>query len=147
MHVVSVNLGLIIAPRSRPLLTCIRASVLLLFCFHYDFLAHLALCSRSAYAMACCPSSVRPSLAFHIFNISSGTISLMVGGIVATWRVRIAKIAMAAILKFFKLHLLPNRKSDCQSRNLMVGIGATQRFRIAKIVLFQYPRWSPWRPS
>ena len=40
------------------------------------YFAHLELCSRSAYAMACCPSSVRrPSLAFHIFDISSRTIS------------------------------------------------------------------------
>ena len=39
-------------------------------------LAHLELCSRSVYAPACCPSSVRhQSLAFHIFDISSRTIS------------------------------------------------------------------------
>ena len=42
---------------------------------HY-LLAHLELCFRSAYAMACCPFSVRhPLLAFHICDISSRTIS------------------------------------------------------------------------
>ena len=46
-----------------------------------SLLAHLELCSRSAYAMACCPSSIHLSfvihlsLPFHIFDISSRTIS------------------------------------------------------------------------
>ena len=100
---------------------------------------------------------------------------------------------MAAILKFFKQHLLPNHKSDwvktwleaskrhrdsellklsaflkifkqllrlsCKSSiiicsrtvglrgNLMEGIGAAWRFRIAKMILFWNPRWPPWQPS
>ena len=29
----------------------------------------------------------------------------------------------------------------------MGGITVTQRFKIAKIILFQYPRWLPWWPS
>ena len=33
------------------------------------------------------------------------------------------------------------------SRNLIGGVGAIQRFRIAKIFPFRYPRWSPGRPS
>ena len=42
-------------------------------------LAHLELCFRSAYAKACCLSSVSPSvvrllLAFHIFDISSRSV-------------------------------------------------------------------------
>ena len=42
----------------------------------YLFLAHLELCSRTADAVACCPSSVRrPSLTFHVFDISSWTVS------------------------------------------------------------------------
>ena len=32
-------------------------------------------CSRSAYALTCCPLSVSPSLTFHIFDISSRIIS------------------------------------------------------------------------
>ena len=52
---------------------------------------------------------------------------------------------MAAILKFFKRYLLPNHIR--LSWNLMRSIGATQRFRIAKIVPFRYPRWLPWHPS
>ena len=32
------------------------------------------------------------------------------------------------------------------SRNLMGGIGVAERFKIAKIVPFRYPRWLPWRP-
>ena len=89
-------------------------------------LAHLELCSRSAYAMACCPSSIcRPLLAFHIFNISSQTISWvelklseqhfgsMESQSCQNGSVTISKMAtMAANLKFFKQHLLPNGKSD-----------------------------------
>ena len=65
--------------------------------------------------------SVRPSLTFHIFDISSGSasrIELKLGG--RHWghmaiqnyinlSVPVSKIAvMAAILKIFKRHLLPN---------------------------------------
>ena len=52
--------------------------------------------------------------------------------------------AMATILKFFKRRLLPNRRSDWAET--MESIEATQRFRIAKIVPFWYPRWPPWQP-
>ena len=33
------------------------------------------------------------------------------------------------------------------SGNLMEGIGAAWRGRIAKMVPFWYPRWPPWQPS
>ena len=51
----------------------------LFYYLFYVFLAHVELCCRSAYAMACCPLSVRlsfsQSLALHIFDVSSRTIS------------------------------------------------------------------------
>ena len=83
----------------------------------------------------------------------------------ATWRLRIAKIILfqcprwlpvsailkifkqylTAILKVFSCYLLPNSKSDWVE--MVEGIGASWRFRIAKMVPFWYPRWSPWQPS
>ena len=45
-----------------------------------------------------CPSSVCPSVSFHIFDISIRIISMMV--------------TMVAILKVFNCYLLPNGKSD-----------------------------------
>ena len=35
----------------------------------------------------------------------------------------------------------------CWSRNLVEGIRAAWRYRIAKMVLFWYPRWPPWQSS
>ena len=82
----------------------------------YLYLAHLGLCSRSADAMACCPWVIN----FHVFESSSRILSESaetVGGIRATWRFRIAKMIAfrcptVAILKIFKLDLLPNAKWD-----------------------------------
>ena len=105
-------------------------------CFHdkiwpslfHCLLAHLELCSRSAYAVACCPvcpSAICPSLIFHIFDIASRTVSqieLKLGG--RHWGYMeiqnclnhsflISKMAtMMTILKIFKWHLLLNCKSD-----------------------------------
>ena len=123
-----------------------------------DFLllAHLELCSWSPYSMVCWSSSivsspgalhlvslfhslltmVRPSpvcplVTFHIFDIFIRMVSMMA--------------AMAAILKVFKLLSAPEQVG--WSVKLVEGIGATLRFRIAKMVLFWYPRWPPWQPS
>ena len=88
-------------------------------------LAHLELCSRSAYAVACYPSSVRrPSVVNRSHFWLSWTVSrieVKLSGrhcgnmeIQNCWNhsVPISKMAaMAAILKFFKRHL-PNCKSD-----------------------------------
>ena len=66
---------------------------------------------------------------------------------------------MSSILKIFKQHLLrpswkssvvicyllPNSKSDWVE--MVEGIGASWRFRIAKMVPFWYSRWPPWQPS
>ena len=52
---------------------------------------------------------------------------------------------MAAIYKFFRQHLLPNHKSDWAKT--WWEASERQRFRIAKIVSYWYPRWPPWRPS
>ena len=52
----------------------------------------------------------RPSLAFHIFEISSRTLSWI--ELKLSGRHCGSTISMAAILKFFKRHLLPNRKTD-----------------------------------
>ena len=66
-------------------------------CFVVLLLSSPGACSRSAYAMACCLLSIRPSLAFHSFDISSRTISWIELKLsrrhcgVATWRFRIAK--------------------------------------------------------
>ena len=51
------------------------------------------------------PSSICPSVTFHIFNISIRVISMMA--------------AMAAILKIFSCYLLPNSKSDGRHRGSM----------------------------
>ena len=59
--------------------------------------------------------------------------------------VPISKMAtLAAILKFFKRHLLPNQSDWDQ--NLMGGITVTHRFRIVKIIQFRYSRWPPRGP-
>ena len=49
-----------------------------------------------------------------------------------------------AILKIFKPHLFPNGKIKVRlSQNLVRGVAATWRFRMAKTVLFRYLRWRP----
>ena len=134
-------------------------------------LAHLELCSRSAYAMVY-PSSLCPSVTFHIFDIAIRIVSIIT--------------VMAAILKVFNCYLIPNSKSDrvetlwkasgqhgdlellkwfrsniqeghyashlknlqitsaterlvWLSLNMRRDIGVFWKFRIAKIVLFQWP--------
>ena len=90
------------------------------FVFFFSLLAHLELCCRSAYAVACYPN-ICPTLAFHIFHISSRTISWI--ELKLSWRhcdnmeiqncsshcVPISK--MGAILKFFKQQL-PNQPAS-----------------------------------
>ena len=71
-------------------------------------LAHLELCSKLAYAMACCPSSdrrpsARPSLAFHFFDISSRTIS---------WNE--LKLSVEALWQHGDSELLKSFRSDIQ---------------------------------
>ena len=96
------------------------------------------------YAMTCCPS-VRPSLAFHIFDISSRTISWielkLKGRHCGNMEIQNSKnrsvpiSKMAAILKFFKRHLLPNHMFDWAET--WWEASQWHRFRIAKIVPFQ----------
>ena len=61
-----------------------------------QLLAHLELCSGTAYAVACCLLSVHPSLTFshfgHLLQNRKLNWAGMVGGIGATWRVRMAKV-------------------------------------------------------
>ena len=72
--------------------------------------------SLSSYAMAYCPSVSRPSLAFPIIDISSRTINWIE-------------------LKLSVRH--------CGRHGSHLE---TQKFRIAKILPFRYPRWLPWLP-
>ena len=51
----------------------------------------------------------------------------------------------SAFLKVFNCYLLPN--SVGWNGNLVEGIGSAWSFRIAKMVLFWYPRWPLWQPS
>ena len=67
------------------------------------------------------PSLVCPSVTFHIFDISIRIVSMM--------------DATADILKVFSCYLFPKRKLDGE-KNLVEGIRATWRFRIAKMVPF-----------
>ena len=67
------------------------------------------------------------------------------GGIVATWRFRIAKMVPFPCPKFFKRHFLQNPMLDWAKT--WWGIIVTQKFRIVKVILFRYPRWPPRWPS
>ena len=75
------------------------------------------------------PSSICPSVSFHIFDIS--IISMM--------------ITMVAFLKVFNCYLLSNRVR--WSGNSVEGIGAAWRFRTARRVRVWYQRWPPLQPS
>ena len=152
------------------------------------YIAHLELCSRSAYAMVCTPhfffslpkiewlkaifffasknwkiedwkqsSLRRPSLAFHIFDISSRTISWIE---VKLSRRHCSNINSELLISFRSdiqdgrhgghleiLKTLPPKPKVQLGWNLVRGIVATWRFRIAKIVPFRCPRWPQWRPS
>ena len=114
-------------------------------------LVHLELCSRSAknipMSIVCRLSIGRPSLAFHIFDILSRTMLDWAETWEALWqhwdsellKSFHSNIQDAAILKFFKLHLLPNRKSD-RAKTWWEVSQWHRDFGIAKIVLFRYPR-------
>ena len=103
-------------------------------------------------------SVIRPSLAFHIFDISSRTISWIKLKLsrrhCGNMEIQIAKIVQ------FRYPRWPSRPSWNSSNylssqpqvqlswNLMASITVTQRFKIAKIVPFWYPRrWPSWNSS
>ena len=76
------------------------------------------------------PSSIYPSVTFHISNISIRIVSIMA--------------AMAVILKVFNCYLLPNRKSD----RLKAWLKALGQHGDLELKWFCSDiKWPPWQPS